>query len=183
MAIQAYKKYTQLSQVRRALGGRSPNLWRRGEIKEQRSITNINELHKVVAEHNLKHLHQASETPMSHGEGFELFHGPNQHDTAEAVLEGKMDWKHPIEEVNTYISNMKVAYGPEMLAEEVKMINKYVNREDFWFYFKHKDESMKSSRSGRHMGHYKATLANDDFVNLHVAMINIGLKTGQVLER
>ena len=62
-------------------------------------------------------------------------------------------------------------------------MNKDVTEEDFLFHFKHKDESTEASPSGRHMGHYKATLANEDFVDLHVAMINIGLKTGQALKR
>ena len=44
----------------------------------------------------------------------------------------RLDWKHPIEEVNDYISNMKVAYDPETLAEEAEMINKDVTEEDFF---------------------------------------------------
>ena len=113
----------------------------KGGIKGWRSVTNSNELHKAVAERNSKHLRQALAAPMGHGEGFELFHGPNRHNTAKAVLEGKMEQKHPIEEVSKYISNMKVAYDPEALAEEVEMINRDVTEEDFRFYFKHKDES------------------------------------------
>ena len=33
------------------------------------------------------------------------------------------------------------------------------------------------------MGHYKTILDNDELVDLQVAMINIGLRTGMALER
>ena len=78
---------------------------------------------------------------------------------------------------------MKVAYDAEALADEVAMINKDVSEEDFWFYFRRKDESTESSLSGRHIGHYKAILGHEDLVGLHVATMNIGLRTGQALER
>ena len=78
---------------------------------------------------------------------------------------------------------MKAAYDPETLAEEVELINKDVTEEDFRFYFRHKDESTEPSPSGRHISHYKVTLASNKLVNLHGAMINTGLKTGQALEK
>lgn len=154
-----------------------------GAICGWKSITESNELHQVLVDRNLEHLHQASATPIGHGEGYELFHGPDRHETARAVLEGKLEWKHPIEEVNLFVSNMERAYDPEELAEEVERINKEVTVEEFKSYFKRKDESTESSPSGRHIGHYKAAMANDDLVDVIVSMLNIGLITGQALDR
>ena len=54
---------------------------------------------------------------------------------------------------------------------------------EFRHYFKTKKESTKSSPSGRHIGHYKAILGNDDLVEMVVAMLNIGLATGIALHR
>ena len=136
----------------------------------------------MLVDRNLEHLHQASATPIGHGEGYDLFHGPNRHETAKAILEGKLEWKHPIEEVYVFVSNMEKAYNTESLAEEVEQINKAVTAAEFKSYFKRKDESTESSPSRRHIGHYKAILASDDIVDMIVSMINIGLKTGQALD-
>ena len=139
-----------------------------GEIKGWKSITDRATLHDTVVQRNLGHLHQAAPTPMGHGEGYNLFHGPEQHKTAEAVLNGSLTWEHPVAEVNEFIANMKVAFDPVSLEEERAKINEDITPESFRHYFRHKSESTESSPSGRHIGHYKAILQNDDLVDLQV---------------
>ena len=51
-------------------------------------------------------MHQAAPTLVGHGEGYELFHDQDRHKTAQKVLEGQLEWKHPVEEVNEYIENL-----------------------------------------------------------------------------
>ena len=58
-----------------------------------------------------------------------------------------------------------------------------MNAGEFRHYFKTKKESTESSPSGRHIGHYKAILGNDELVEMVVAMLNIGLATGNDLHR
>ena len=154
-----------------------------GEITGWRSVTEPEELHELISVRNKKHLNQAAPTPLGHGEGFRLFHGKDRHDTARKVLNGELEWRHPISEVNDFIGHLKKAFNEEKLREETKKINVPVTTAEFRFYFSKKKESTESSPSGRHIGHYKAILDNDDIVDLLVAMINIGIMTGHALNR
>ena len=73
---------------------------------------------------------------MGHGKGYELFHGENRHETARQVLEGRLEWKHPVDEVNKYIENLQQAYKADILQEETKRINAVILAAEFRFYFK-----------------------------------------------
>ena len=66
-----------------------------GAIRGWKSITESNELHGVLVDRNLEHLHQASATPIGHWEGYDLFHGPNRHETANAIL--RVNWSGNIQ--------------------------------------------------------------------------------------
>lgn len=143
-----------------------------GSISGWKSITGSNSLHEKLVERNRTHLSQATPTPLGHGQGYDLFHGPDRHKTAEAVLRGELDWEHPMEEVNKFIAQLKTAHDPEELAEEIAKINGDITAEEFRFYFKKKEESTESLPSGRHVGHYKAILHHDSLVDLHVAILN-----------
>ena len=153
------------------------------EITGWRSVTEVDELHDVVARQNWQHLHQAAPTPIGHGEGYNLFHGNDRHDTAKKVLDGKLDWRHPAEEVNRFVANMRQAYNDETLQHEADKTNALVTVAEFKSYFRKKKESTESSPSGQHIGHYKAVLDNDKIVDALVAMTNIALSTGCLLER
>ena len=77
---------------------------------------------------------------------------------------------------------MKIAHDPAALAEETAKLNNDISPSEFKHYFRHKNESTESLPSGRHIGHYKAALHDNDIVDLHVAMLNIGLRTGHALD-
>ena len=98
-------------------------------------------------------------------------------------MNGELEWKHPIKEVNEFIENLAIAYDKVALEKEQKTINAVITVGEFRQYFKNKNESTESSPSGRHIGHYKAILGDDDLVDLVVAMLNIGFSTGVALER
>ena len=160
-----------------------PILTSDGEISGWRSITKPEQLNDVITARNRKHLHQAAPTSMGNGEGYDLFHGEDRHDTAKKVLAGELEWRHPVEEVNRFIDNLQTAFDEEKLQEEARKINAPVTVGEFRHYFKKKKESTESSPSGRHIGHYKAILDNDEIVDLLVSMLNIGINTGCSLSR
>ena len=87
-----------------------------------------------------------------------------------------------MEEVNEFIKNLAIAYDKEDLEEELRCINAVITAEEFRHYFSNKKESTESSPSGRHIGHYKAMLSDDNLVDLIVPMLNIGLLTGVALD-
>ena len=154
-----------------------------GEVKGWTLITEPGDLHKVVAKRNRTHLNQASATPLGHSRGYQLFHREEHHDTARKVLNGELEWKHPMDKVNEFVNNLARVYDEEALAKESNLINAHITAEEFRHCLKNKKESTESSPSGRHIGHYKPMLGDDNLVNLIVAMINIGFSSGVVLER
>ena len=131
-----------------------PILADNGEIKGWCSVTKPSELNKVITQKNQRCLHQAVSTPLGHGEGFELFHGEDRHETAKKVLAGKLEWKYLVDEVNNYIENIQQAYDAKGLQEEIKIINATVTVEEFCYYFTKNKESAESSPSGWHIGHW-----------------------------
>ena len=88
-----------------------------------------------------------------------------------------------MEEVKKWVEQLQRAYKEDELQQEVDNINRLISEDEFKTYFKNKDESTKSSPSGRHIGHYKAILDDDDLVSNITAMLNIGLIAGTALER
>ena len=68
------------------------------------------------------------------------------------------------------------------MANETGLINAPVTIEEFCHYFVHKKEIMESFPTGRHIGHYKAILDNDNLVRVVVAMLNIWLSRRIALE-
>ena len=125
-----------------------------GTVEGWESITEPDDLHAKVMERNRHHLHQASPTPFGHGEGFDLLHGDNRHHVAEKILDGTLEWEHPMEEVNEWVQQLRRAFKEDELQAETEAINKPITVEEFRRYFKNKDESTKSSPSGRHIGHF-----------------------------
>ena len=96
------------------------------EITAWQSVTAPDELNEAITQRNRRHLHQAAPTPEGHGKGYNLFHGQDRHDTARKVLEGQLEWTHPVEEVNEYIDNLQRAFDADKLQDKVKLINAVV---------------------------------------------------------
>ena len=128
-------------------------------------------------------MHQAAPTLFGHGEVFDLLNGTNRHQTAEDILSRKLEWKDSLKEVNQWVAQLRRAYDEKEIGQEADAINDLVVDEKYIKYFRNKDESTKSSPSRRHIGHYKKILADEDLVQLMVAMLNIGLQSGVALDR
>ena len=94
-----------------------------GTIGGWESITDPKRLHDMVIERNINHLQQASPTPFGHGKGYDLLHGPERHTTAEKILNGTLEWKYPMEEVNKWVEQLQRAYKEDKLQQEVDNIN------------------------------------------------------------
>ena len=69
--------------------------------------------------------------PIGHGVGYNLFHREDRHGTAKKVLNGDLDWEHPMEEVNDFIKNLAISYNEEALAEESCCINAVITAKEF----------------------------------------------------
>ena len=137
----------------------------------------------MVVDRNRKHLNKAAATPFGNREGFELLHGSNWHQTAEDILSGRLQWRHPMQEVNNLIDQLRHAFDPDQLNEETDKINRILSNEEFVRYFKTKSKSTESLPSGWHMGHYKSIVQDESLVSLITAMLNVGLLTGTARER
>jgi hypothetical protein len=77
----------------------------------------------------------------------------------------------------------------KVFLEECKRPNKLqeisatISDDDFQQTVKKWKESTSTSPSGRHLGHYKAALLDDDITHLHVDMLNIPIQYGFAPER
>ena len=91
-----------------------------------------------ITQHDRRHLHQDALTPVGHSEGYDLFRGQDRHEIARKVLEGQLEWTHPVEEVNEYIDNLQRAFDADRLQEKVKQINAVVTAGEFRHYLKTK---------------------------------------------
>ena len=58
-----------------------------------------------------------------------------------------------------------------------------VSMTDFQNWWKGANENISSSKSGAHFGHYKAAASCDALTALHVAKLNLVIKTGAPLSR
>ena len=85
--------------------------------------------------------------------------------------------------MNEWIDQLQNAFDPDQLKEETDKINCILSTKELVQYYKTKTESTESSPSGRHMGHYKLIIHNEDLTSLITAMLNIGLLTGNALKR
>ena len=85
--------------------------------------------------------------PFGHGEGYQMLHGANRHKVSQGILDGNLEWEHPMQEVNNWVKQLQTAYNTETLATEAAEISKFATKEDFRKYFKDKPESMKLSPS------------------------------------
>ena len=118
-----------------------PILAENREISGWRSVTKPDKLNEVITQHNRNHLHQAPPTPLGHGKGYGFFHGEGRHETAKQVLDGQLEWTHPVAEVNAYIKNLQQAFDEASKKEKIEKINAIVTAGEFRHYFKKKNKA------------------------------------------
>ena len=104
-------------------------------------VKNPDNLHKTVAQRNMHICIRHHSHHLGMGKGMIFFHGQDKHKIAKSVLSGTLDWKHPTQEINTYIDNLPISFDKENLKEEAKEIHSIIIERKFWHYFCNKKES------------------------------------------
>jgi hypothetical protein len=117
---------------------------------------------------------QAHETPFGHGELFDFVGFDGLTEQADAFIRGECS------------SHMGISMNRELqvFLEECKRpsnvpeISAIISPEDFKKCVKRWKETMSTSPSGRHLGHYQTVILDDEVAQLHVDMINFPITYG-----
>jgi hypothetical protein len=143
------------------------------------TILDCTQMEATLNEYNRSWFRQASDTPFGHGDLYNLVGFEGLTEEADAILNGEcMDYMGiPMSnELKTFLEECK---RPKQLKE----ISATISDEDFKTTIQKWKESISTSPSGRHLGHYKAAILDDDITHLHVDMLNIPIEFGFSPER
>ena len=136
-------------------------------------------MEKTLNEYNRSWFRQAADTPFGHGDLYNLVGFDGLTEEADAILNGEcIDYMGiPMsKELQVFLEECK---RPNQLKE----ISAIISDEDFQKTVKKWKESTSTSPSGRHLGHYKAAILDDDITHLHVEMLNIPIQLGFAPDR
>jgi hypothetical protein len=129
--------------------------------------------------YNRSWFRQAADTPFGHGDLFNLVGFDGLTEEADAILKGEC-----IEYMGIPMSNeLKVFLEECKKPKKLKEISVNISDEDFHITVQKWKESTSTSPSGRHLGHYKAAILDEDITHLHVDMLNIPIQLGFAPER
>jgi Reverse transcriptase (RNA-dependent DNA polymerase) len=133
----------------------------------------------TLNDYNRSWFRQAADTPFGHGDFFNLVGFDGLTEEADAILNGDC-----IEYMGIPMSNeLKVFLEECKRPKKLKEIKTTISDEDFHKTVQKWKESTSTSPSGRHLGHYKAAILDDDITHLHVDMLNIPIQLGFAPER
>jgi hypothetical protein len=144
-----------------------------------KTILESDAMEKELRTYNHQWFRQAHETPFGNGKLFDLVGFDGLTEQADAIISGEC------------ISHMGIPMNREfqVFLEECKRpsnvpeISAFISLEDFKKYVKRWKETTSTSPSGRHLGHYKTAILDDDVAQLHVGMINFPITYGFAPER
>jgi hypothetical protein len=143
------------------------------------TILDCSTMEKTLNEYNRSWFRQAADTPFGHGDLYNLVGFDGLTEEADAILKGDcIDYMGiPMStELKVFLEECK---RPTNLTD----ISPIISSEDFQTTVKKWKESTSTSPSGRHLGHYKAAILDDNITQLHVDMLNIPLQLGFAPER
>ena len=152
-------------------------LKRRREIPSRwAKVRGRKEVEPVLVEWNRRHFEQASESPMA-GETWERLLDVNREDNeVDQILEGDLSGvPMDVQECVEWVAELK---RKEIIETELK-----VTEEAFRKFIQKVKESKSSSPSGRHYGHYKVMLEEEELVRIAFRIVETALAAGVVLER
>jgi hypothetical protein len=151
-----------------------PKLWQ-GPWK---TITNPTELASLIKEINRKQYHQAHTTPF--GSGLLAQQLGRRGDTAAALV--LFNGTLPSAASSLLPKTQRIL---QTLARNHPTIldSSVITVQDFQDSYKSAKEATSSSPSGRHIGHYKAVVADPVLTKMHAAMMSIPFQTGIVPEQ
>ena len=137
-------------------------------------ITDSERIHVELIYYNRNWFSQASETPFGHGELFDLVGYDGLTEAADAVIEGEC-----MEYMGVPMSRELQVFLEECKRPEAVLpVSTDISLEDFKKTVKDWKESTSTSPSGRHLGHYKASLLDDKVGQMHTDMLNIPITYG-----
>jgi len=177
------------SRIRRALGTRKnggvTSLRVREQIMGEDTIVEIidpEEIQERLIERNRQHFKQAHETPFYDPQLFQRINDAADNALSDAILDGSpVAVSHEaFPEVAEFV---KMMARPTPIQEDEDRISHEITREDVSQGFAKWRESTSTSPSGRHLGHYKAWIQDDDLLDLLTTMLQIVVKFGFAPER
>jgi hypothetical protein len=143
-----------------------------------KTITNPEDIAKVIIEMNRKQYHQAHGTPFGSGILANMVGHAGDSPITETLLAGEM---HPLPQDILPESRHVL----QTLATPYPMTTRttQIEEEEFMASCRVAKESTSSSPSGRHIGHYKASLADPNLVALHTTMMSLPFQVGLIPSR
>ena len=143
------------------------------------TILDCSTMEKTLNEYNRSWFRQAADTPFGHGDLYNLVGFDGLTEEADAILNGDC-----IDYMGIPMSNeLKVFLEECKRPNKLEEISTIISDEDFQNTVKKWKESTSTSPSGRHLGHYRAAILDDDITQLHVDMLNIPIQLGFAPER
>jgi hypothetical protein len=144
-----------------------------------KSITNPTEIARAVCKVNARQYHQAHTTPFGSGLVARLVGRRGDTSTANALLQGTIPESLPsstmpekLKVLNTLASPVSIASGTAVITPD-----------DFRSTYRVANEGTSSFQSGRHIGHYKASLKDPRLVQLYSQMMSIPFQIGFAPQR
>jgi hypothetical protein len=140
------------------------------------SVTNPEEIAKIVASMNIKQYNQAQDTPFGSGVLADIIGHNGDTPVAKALLGGLLPEQILFSLMPETVRVLKT------LATPIKQLNSshdtIISEDEFVSTFKMSKEATSSLPSGRHIGHYKAIIKDPVLVSLHTAMMSIPFQVG-----
>jgi hypothetical protein len=141
-----------------------------GVITGRHSLTDPNEVNTAIIEQNKKQFSQAKDTPFIAGGLSAVIHPFQQNDITESILEGTFD-PDPFDDdtiVREFVRALQ--YPGDEAPSPIEVI---ISTEDLRMALKKIRESTSSSPSGRHLGHYKAVINDDELLGMYAQLLTI----------
>jgi hypothetical protein len=143
-----------------------------------KTITNPQEIAKVVKNMNQLQYNQAHDTPFGSGPLAEAMGPLGDTTAAEALLKGNyVPATNLLPETKTILNSVSCQYPQVVLTSQNITVG------EFSSCYKVAKESTSSSPSGRHIGHYKASLQDPILASMHAIMMSIPFQVGIVPDR
>jgi hypothetical protein len=143
-------------------------------------LTDPHEVNATIIEQNKNQFSQAKDTPFIMGGLSNIIHLFKQSDITESILHGTFD-PDPFEDdatVHEFVRALK--YPSDEIPSPIEVT---ISTEDLWLAIKKIKESTSSWSLGRHLGHYKAVLTDNELLEMYAQLLTIPFWCGFGLTR
>lgn len=146
------------------------------------TILDCNEIEAELTRYNREWFRQAKDTPFGHGELFNLVGYDGLTDTATAIVHGDcidhlggFPLQQP-RELRVFLEECRRPASVELISTTIST-EQYISTVKAW------KESTSTSPSGRHLGHYRTAILDNDVAHLHAQLLNLPIAHGFAPER